>query len=134
MLGVDTNVLVRFFTRDHEAEYELARRLVEDSHAGGLYVDPVVLVEFNWVLRRVYRVPRPDTLKVLDGLMEFKEFTIGNRDLVVSAINAAAATGCDFSDALIALLHEAAGCPETVTFDTKAHRLDQMVPVQQVLK
>jgi len=29
MLGLDTNVLVRFLVRDHEAQFERARRLIK---------------------------------------------------------------------------------------------------------
>lgn len=93
-------------------------------------MDPVVLVEFNWTLRRVYRMPRAEVMNVLNGLVEFVQFTIGRRDLVVRAILAAEEAGCDFSDALIALLHEDAGCENTVTFDERAQRLPQMMPVR----
>lgn len=130
MRGVDTNVLVRFFTRDDAAQFALASDLIRAATDGELFVDPVVLVEFNWTLRRVYRMPRAEVMNVLNGLVEFVQFTIGRRDLVVRAILAAEEAGCDFSDALIALLHEDAGCENTVTFDERAQRLPQMMPVR----
>ena len=133
MLGVDTNVLVRFFTEDEPTQFALARKLVENATEGQLFVNPIVLVELNRVLRRLYHMPRAEVAMVLNGLMDFKEFTIGDRDLAVRAIAAAEATGVDFSDALIALLHEKSGCTQTVTFDVRAQRLTQMIAVEEVV-
>lgn len=131
MQGVDTNVLVRFVTRDEPEQFALSEALVGGAATGELYVDPIVLVELNWTLRRVYRLGRSEVLDVLNGLLDSREFTVGQRSLVLAAISSAYATGCDFSDALIALLHEAAGCANTLTFDTRALRLAQMRPVQE---
>lgn len=133
MLGVDTNVLVRFLVRDDTEQYDLAARLIANSPNGGLFIDPIVIVELNWVLRRVYDYPRDDVLGVLHGLMDSKEFEIGERSTVLSAIDLATSTGADVSDGLIALLNEKMGCERTVTFDKKALRLSQMVQVEKCL-
>lgn len=133
MLGVDTNVLVRFFTRDDQAQFEEAQRLVAGAGEGGLYIDPIVLVEFNWVLRRVYGMTRKEVFLVLDGLFEAREFTIGDRDLAREALQAAVTTGADYADALIAAMHQKAGCRSTATFDERAQRLDQMVAVSEAI-
>lgn len=124
--GVDTNVLVRFFTRDDPEQFRLASELIGSAQPGELFLSPVVLVELNWTLLRAYRMPRADVMNVLNGLVESVEFTIGQRELVMRAILMADDANCDFSDALIALLHESAGCRDTVTFDHRALRLPQM--------
>lgn len=133
VLGVDTNVLVRFFTRDDPLQYAVAQRLVAEAEPGSLYIDPIIMIELNWVLRRVYGYSRAEVFEILNGLLDFQEFRIGDRPIVLAALNAATTTGGDFSDAVIALLHDRAGCRRTVTFDLKAQRFDQMIAVEDAL-
>ena len=60
MLGVDTNVLVRFLVRDDEAQFEKARKLIKREVAAGrrVFVNQLVLMETEWVLRSRYLWPR----------------------------------------------------------------------------
>ena len=65
MLGIDTNVLVRFLVRDEDIQFEKARRLVKREVAAGrrVFVGQLVLLETEWVLRsRFCRLPdrRPE--------------------------------------------------------------------------
>lgn len=133
MQGVDTNVLLRFFTADDPKQFELARQLVSGASEGELFVDMIVLVELNWTLRRVYEYGPTQVLDLLEELVGTREFSIDRADLVSGAISAARAAGCDFSDALIALCNSAEGCQHTLTFDKKALRLKQMVAVERRL-
>ena len=133
VLGVDTNVLVRFFVRDDLEQYRLAEALIGRVEAGGLFVDPLVLVELNWVLLRAYRHTKDDVFVVLQGMTEFRQFQIGERAKVLEALSLVQATGADFSDAMIGLMHQDAGCVNTVTFDIKAQRLPQMIAVERAL-
>lgn len=133
MLGVDTNVLVRFFVRDDESQFKLAERLIGDARDGTLFVSPIVLVELNWVLRRAYGFSRDAVMEVLQGMTEFRQFHLGQREVIVEALAMASISGVDFSDALIALLDQEAGCTATITFDRKALRLTQMIAVKEAL-
>jgi predicted nucleic-acid-binding protein len=132
VLGVDTNVLVRFFTKDDPVQFAQAQSLFAKAE-DGIFVDPLVMAELNWVLRRVYKIPRPKVLAVLRGMTDSREFVLGKVDLVLAALSATSSTRCDFSDALIALLHEEAGCSKTATFDVRAQRLSQMISVEEAL-
>ena len=131
MQGVDTNILVRFFTADDPEQFELARQLVAGADDGELFVDMIVLVELNWTLRRVYGYGQTEVLDLLEELIGSREFSIANADLVSGALTAARAAGCDFADALIALGNAAAGCQHTRTFDKTASRLEQMVALER---
>ncbi len=134
MLGVDTNILVRFFTRDEKRQFEQASRLVGSAGDGELFIGPVVLVELTWILRSAYRYERTVILDLLDDLLEFREFTIGDRELVQRALDDVRTHGGDFADALIALLNGRDGCMHTVTFDKKAARLDSVRPIEDALR
>jgi len=133
VLGVDTNVLVRFFVGDDEEQFAQAKGLIGAADQGALFVSPVVMVELNWVLRRVYGYSRDAVMVVLQGMTEFRQFQLGKREMIVEALSLSSATGADFSDALIALLDQEAGCTATVTFDRKAPRLSQMMAVSEAL-
>ena len=60
MLGLDTNVLVRFLVRDHEAQFERARRLIkrEVGAQEKVLISLMVLLETEWVLRSRYGLPK----------------------------------------------------------------------------
>lgn len=133
MLGVDTNILVRFFTRDDPRQYEQAVRLVDGADDGELFVGPVVLVELYWVLRRSYGLNRSRVFALLDDLLEFREFTVGAADFVRHALANARELRCEFPDALIGLLHVDSGCEHTATFDKRAQRLETMIAVEALL-
>jgi predicted nucleic-acid-binding protein len=133
VLGVDTNVLVRFFVADDPEQFELARALVAGAGQDGLFVNVVVLAELYWVLDRAYHKPKADILAVIEGLLEFREFIVDQRDLVLDALAAVRATNADFPDALIGMIDAQAGCDRTVTFDKTATRLPQMIAVKEVL-
>ena len=72
MLGVDTNVLVRFLVRDDEAQFEKARRLIkrEIAAGSGIFVNQLVLLETEWVLRSRYSLTKNRIIEVISGLLE----------------------------------------------------------------
>lgn len=129
VLGIDTNVLVRFYRKDDPDQFAQAAALIGHAADGELFIGPIVLVELNWVLCKVYRHTQSEVLGLLSMMMDTRQFTIGDRDLAVQAIAASAAANCDFSDALIGLLNQHAGCMATSTFDRRAQRLPQMQSV-----
>jgi AbrB family looped-hinge helix DNA binding protein len=133
VLGIDSNILVRFLTRDDEPQFDHASRLFGQAEDRNLFLGVIVLVEVSWTLRRVYKQPAKDVLQTLEDLVDARQFTIEDRDQVVRAIGIARASGADFSDALIALRNEAAGCSTTATFDRRALRIEQMTPVVELL-
>jgi len=51
VIGVDTNVVVRFLTRDDPEQAELARRVMT---GGDILLPKTVLLEVEWVLRSAY--------------------------------------------------------------------------------
>jgi predicted nucleic-acid-binding protein len=120
-------------TRDDDAQFAAASRLLEQAVDRSLFLSLIVLVEINWVLLRVYRRSKRDVLESLDNLMDARQFKIEERARVIRAIALARSTHADFSDALIALGNAAQGCQRTATFDVDALDLEQMVHVEKAL-
>ncbi len=110
MLAVDTNVLVRFLTRDDEAQAARARAVIE----AGAWIPTTVALELEWVLRGTYRYPPGRVAEVFRMLSGLPTVQFENPDRLSEALSALQA-GMDFADAL----HRAAasGCEAFLTFD-----------------
>lgn len=126
MIGVDTNVLVRYLVKDDPQQSAAASALFASfsSESTG-YLSVPVLVETFRVLRRAYKVSHVEIADVLVNLASSEELTVEHSDLVRQAARLAA-EGYDFADAMIALIGRDAGCDYTATFDAQAVTLRGM--------
>jgi predicted nucleic-acid-binding protein len=120
VIGLDTNVLVRFLTRDDPEQARAADAVMSSLTADDPgFVATVVWVELYWVLHRAMKLDRHDVLDRIEALSISPE--IHAEDLTgVSAALGAARSGADFPDALIATAASRAGCREVVSFDRRA--------------
>jgi|SRR5580765_3767701 len=124
MIGLDTNVLVRYVTQDDAEQARLASRLLEhmlDARNPG-FVDNIVLCELVWVLESGYGYAREQIAQTLQRLFEVDRIRLESPALSWHALDAYRDDGIDFSDALIALLNASLGCDHTVSFDKRAAR------------
>jgi predicted nucleic-acid-binding protein len=111
MLAIDTNLVVRYLTRDHPAQSAQARSLID---AQDVFVCTTVLLECEWVLRSVYGFDNGALVKSLRGFAGLPHVTIEDADLAAQALDWMEA-GIDFADALH--LTKTAGCDGFVSFD-----------------
>jgi predicted nucleic-acid-binding protein len=127
VIGLDTNVLVRFLVQDDPGQAEAASSLIaaltEDSPG---FVCREVLVELVWVLERAYGLGRDDIARALDGLLAARELVLEAADHAALALDRYRKGGPGFADQMVALAGQGAGCRDTVTFDRKAARLPGM--------
>lgn len=82
-----------------------------------------MLIEFAWVLKRLYAGKREEIVEAIEGLLAASTISIENKRLVRNALRAFAASKADFSDSLIAQINSDAGCELTYTFDQIASKL-----------
>ena len=124
MIGLDTNVLVRYIVQDDPAQAVAAERLIEGrcSAQSPGYVGVPVLVELVWVLTAAYRYERPIVASVVRQLLRTAEFMVEDRDCAWIALREFEAGGADFADCLIGHRNHARGCDRTYTFDRAAAR------------
>ena len=125
MLGVDTNVLVRFLVRDDEAQFEKARKLIKREVAAGrrVFVNQLVLMETEWVLRSRYAVPKSQIIEAISGLLDATEVQFEDEPSIEEALFMWKDTTADFADCLIGAKNRRMGCKATVSFDVKASKL-----------
>ncbi len=120
MIGLDSNVLVRYIVQDDPvqaaAAVEVVQRLTEDEPA---FLSSVTWAELYWVLTRSYGFARDVVLGLLETLVLADEIRSEDAAAVASALHAAG-RGADFADALIAAVARRAGCATVVTFDKRA--------------
>lgn len=134
MLGVDTNVLVRFLAEDDDIQSPQAARLLTDPANQPVFVSTLVLSECYTVLTRVKKFPAAKVVAAFRMMISSDQFTIERPDLIAAAIDDAERVGCGLADAVIARQNALAGCRSTATFDIRAQRLDQMTAVEDALQ
>lgn len=132
MIGIDTNVLVRYITQDDPAQAALARRFVEKTISPERpgHVSLVVLAELVWVLRTRYGASRGEIVGAVEELLADPRLCLQEEDAVWRAVDEYELESVDFADALIAAIDREQGCTHTVTFDKAALRIAGMTLLQ----
>ena len=127
MIGLDTNVLVRYLMQDDAAQARLASIAIESAAGRGerLRLSAITLCELVWVLESAYRQTRADVARALAQIVRTTDFEVEHADHVRKAVEQYRTTPADFADALIGLMNEAAGCDHTLTFDRSLRRIPQ---------
>ncbi|HEY6454023.1 MAG TPA: type II toxin-antitoxin system VapC family toxin [Steroidobacteraceae bacterium] len=121
MLGVDTNVLVRFLTRDDQPQYAKARRMIDREVAKGepVLVSLLVLLETEWVLRSRYEMAKADIVTAFSALLDTADLTFEDEPSVETAVYSWKDSAADFADCLIEARNRRLGCRATATFDVR---------------
>lgn len=121
MIGVDSNILVRFFIGDDKKQAERARSfLSERTPEDPAFISPLVVAEVTWVLRAFYEVPQHSIVEMLGVLLDSENIEVEREDLIREAIEVADAHNAQIADCIIAALAQDAGCNVTMTFDKPA--------------
>ena len=127
MIGLDTNVLVRYLMQDDPRQSAKASQLIESLTFDAPGFIPVVAVlELSWVLTSSYGLTREQFSQALDAILRTKEFVVDRADQVFRALRFFKATSADFADCLIERSAAAAGCDQTMTFDVGAAKVAGM--------
>lgn len=121
MIGLDTNVLVRYLTLDDAGHAALAVGIFDSLSADSPgFVSLVVIIELVWVLESAYGFKKDRIIETLDALLRTQELKVERADAVRQALRRFAASRADFADCLIERCCQEAECSYTVTFDKKA--------------
>lgn len=125
MIGLDTNVVIRYLAQDEPRQAAAAARLMEETLSVGNpgFISTVTLCEIAWVLADCYAADRARIRAVVEGLLGTRQIIVESPELVWKALRAWQASAADLSDALIGEVAAARGAAKTVTFDKAAARL-----------
>lgn len=130
MLGLDTNVLVRYLVRDDQLQFEKARRLIKRESDTGepVLISLLVLLETDWVLRSRYKLSKVEILSVFSALLDVADLTFEDEPSVEHALYSWKDSVANFADCLIEARNLRLGCRATATFDGKALKLPGFIP------
>lgn len=122
MIGLDSNVLVRYLAQDDVAQAARASRLIERelTERSPGFISLIVLVETCWVLKRLYGITPAEIVETVRDLLDARQLVIENRSAVTRTLTRTKSG--DIADGLIAEIAHQAGCTRIVTFDRKAMR------------
>jgi predicted nucleic-acid-binding protein len=126
MIGLDTNILVRYLTQDDPLQSLKATQIIEgrltEEQPG--FISLVTMAETAWVLERTYHRSSQEIARAMEAMLQADSLLIQNEQEVFTAMVALKTGQGGFADALIAALGQWAGCTSTLTFDKKASRID----------
>ena len=124
MIGLDTNVLVRYFAQDSPEQARRAKLLIEEelTKAQPGFISTVTVAETVWVLRRSYAFSAEEAAIAVERLLRFENVVVQDELQVFSAALASRTGRGSFVDTLIGELAAKAGCQTTLTFDKGAAR------------
>jgi predicted nucleic-acid-binding protein len=131
MIGLDTNVLIRYLAQDHPAQSRRAAEIIERglSLLNPGFLSVVVLAEMAWVLERAYRLPDREIAAAIERVLQTDVLVVESEQEVFAAMIALKEGRGSFADALIGALGAKAGCSATLTFDQGALRLPGFQPL-----
>ena len=124
MIGLDTNILVRYLTHDDPKQSRVAadiveRRLSVDQPG---FVSALVTAETAWVLQSHFKASRKEIALAIEGLISQRTLVFEHLEQIVHATEEVKETNADFADAIIAFVGQKAGCSTTLTFDLGASK------------
>ena len=123
VIGLDTNVIVRYIMQDDVEQARLATRLMESLQVDQPgFVPLVVVVELAWVLTSAFELTRQQVVLAIETLLQTQQLQLEKADVLWRALRLYRDTAADFADCLVERSAAAAGCSATMTFDRGAVR------------
>lgn len=123
MIGLDTNILVRYFAQDDPRQSAAASRLMESltSDSPGL-VPAIVVAETVWVMEDAYGADRQRIATIVESLLRTESLVVQDAEAAWRALSRYRNGNADFADCLIERTCAQLGCQQTLTFDKQAAR------------
>lgn len=134
MIGIDTNVLVRYIAQDDAVQSPLATSFIERQctlSAPG-FVGLVVLAEVVWVSESCYGATRREVAEIVRRILSIKQLVVQNTESAWQALRLFESGKAEFADCLIERCANAAGCEKTHTFDKQAAKSGMVLLKQPV--
>jgi predicted nucleic-acid-binding protein len=121
MIGIDTNILVRWLIDDPTApdQSDRARVLIEGLDEPVMVAIPVI-AETVWLARGTFGLKKQQILVLIEAVLNAPGLIVAERSAIERALRLYRESKADFVDCMIATLNLAAGCQTTLTFDKTA--------------
>ncbi len=125
MIGIDTNVLVRYIAQNDPAQSRRATSFIEKECSPDKpgFVGLVVLVEVVWVSESIYAASKQEVAEIVRRVLSIKQLVMQNAEAAWKALRLFESHHADFADCLVACSADAAGCEGIMTFDKQAAKM-----------
>jgi len=122
VIGIDTNILVRYIAQDDATQSARATRFVENECSASTpgFVGLIVLVEVVWVSESCYGATRAEIAEIVRRLLSIKQLVVQEAEIAWKALRQFESGKADFADCVIERSAQAAGCTQVMTFDKQA--------------
>jgi predicted nucleic-acid-binding protein len=129
MVGIDTNVILRYLLQDDPKQTPRANHIVDQvlSQENPEFITLVSVLEIVWVLRSLLKQTRTEIATHLENLLAADTLEVQNEQQVFEAVFALRRGTGEFEDALIGALNAWAGCPHTLTSLTRLIDFNQRI-------
>ncbi|HUX66427.1 MAG TPA: type II toxin-antitoxin system VapC family toxin [Terriglobales bacterium] len=130
MIGLDSNVVLRYLAQDDPVQSPRAADLLERQLSRNRpgFLSLVVIAEIAWVLQRSYRLQARELAAAIERLLQAEVLVVESEQAVYTALMWLRLGRGGFADALIAAVAAEAGCTHTLSFDRRALRLPGFRP------
>lgn len=124
MIGLDTNILVRYLTQDDAKQAQLVNVFMQKhSKTEIMFINNVVICELIWVLERGYKYEKAQIIDIIKVILSIETFSFEQSDVLWMTLDVFEKSNIDFSDALVGELNKLHACVTTYTFDIKASKI-----------
>ena len=125
MIGLDTNVILRYLLQDDPRQTRLVNQIIDKqlSPENRGFISLVTVLETVWVLRSLLKQSSLQISAHIEHLLAADTLEVQNEQQVFEAAFALKRGAGEFEDALTGSLNAWARCPSTLTFDRRASRL-----------
>lgn len=123
MIGLDTNIVIRYLVQDDPKQSKLANEFIEDSQKSkeGFWISQITLCEIFWVLEKRYKISKTNMILILTNLLETAQIQIENEVIAWEALNDyEKSSKVSFADCMIGRQNAFNDCAITYTLDKYA--------------
>ena len=121
MIGLNTNVIVRYIAQDDVVQSAQATNIIESLSAEGPgFITLVSVVELVLVMQGCYKASKEECIAILQTLLRTREILTENAEVTLMSLNQDSTSNADFADCLIERSAHYFKCSSTMTFDSNA--------------
>ena len=116
---VDTNIFLRYLTKDDPSKYEKCREMFKRAMKGEIVITTsgMVIAELVWTLLSYYKVPKAEVIEKVSVIVGTKNLSIPEKHMVADALVLYARKNIYFIDAYNAVFMRYHGLREIFSYD-----------------
>ncbi len=116
---VDTNIFLRYLTKDDPSKYDRCRELFKNAIEGkiALATSGIVIAELIWTLLSYYKIPKVEVIEKVSIIVGTDELYMPDKEMIADALVLYGRKNIDYIDAYNAVLMRYHGLNEIYSYD-----------------